>query len=202
VLQLPERAPILARREVAREACDLGAADPRRRAGKHLRHQDARACTGSRLDLEAIHQGARAGDADAHPGLRSILPCKDGLEIRDAGALVDDVDAQGLRTVLLVLDDEGNRPAAPVCQGIARDLGHGRGDTSGVAGGEAEELGDLPCTLAGEQEIVLAPERYRDERNPHGYADAGGAGLRITRTVASSRARAKSRKSTPASSAG
>ena len=64
--------------------------------------------------------------------------------------------------MLLVFDEESDRPAAAVYQRVAGNLRERGGDAGSVSARETEDLRDLPRTLAGEEQVVLAPKRHCD----------------------------------------
>ena len=64
--------------------------------GKPLPEGHDGALARRRLDLEAVHQPAGAGNADAEPGRRAVTSAEDLIEVGDAGPPVDHADHQGL----------------------------------------------------------------------------------------------------------
>ena len=56
-------------------------------------------------------------------------------------------------------DGEGHLAAAAVVEGVARDLGDGGRNARLLPAVEAEEAGELPRSLPGEDDVVLARQR-------------------------------------------
>ena len=154
--------------------------------GKPFREGHDGALAGRRLNLEAIHQSAGPGDADAEPRRRTVATTEDLIQVRDARPLVDDADHQGLAVGALV-EAVLDAAAAGVAVGVACDLGHGRGDAGLVLDMKAKALGQPARPLSHRDDVVLVLDQAGEERQLH------AASPRTTRTVASSRTRAKSR---------
>ena len=103
---------------------------------------------------------------EAHAGRRAILALEDAPSVRDARApsvtrISEDAGAASLLTQELDL------PAARVLEGVAGDLRDGGGDAGLVLGVEAEQAGDLPGALAGQDDVGLEADRDRQERQAH-----------------------------------
>ena len=65
------------------------------------------------------------------------------------------------------LERELDPAAARVLERVARDLGDRRGEPGLVLGVEAEQRGDLPGALARQHDVVLEPDRDREQRAAH-----------------------------------
>src|SRR5262249_12026110 len=129
---------------------------------------------------------ARADEADAHAGGRHVLAIQHLLQVGDPRALVD----KGHDEELLArrpIDAEAQRAAFAVDDRVARDLRDGGGDAGLILAAEADRARDLASPLTGMDDILLGPQRHRQDR-PRSHA-----ALFITRTVASSRPREASR---------
>src|SRR5581483_10044609 len=115
-------------------------------------------------------------------------------DVPDAAPGIDDAHAKDLRPGL-ALHVELDAPAAGVAEGIARDLGHRGGDARLILSIEAEQLGQPARALAADHDIALLLDADPGQRNAHAASLA-------TTTVTSSRPRARSRQSTPATRLG
>src|SRR5262249_26084414 len=125
---------------------------------------------------------ARADDADAHAGFRSIPAAEHVVQVANAGSMVDDARRQNLwrhHAFHHVLD----RPAAGVLKGVPRQLGNRRRDPRLLGGVESEARGDLLRALARRDDVVLVADADGQEPTAH-------AASRPTTTVTSSRPRA------------
>jgi len=152
---------------------------------------DDRALAGFGVDLEMIHQPARADEAEPHPGLRAVLAVEDRVEVGDALALVADADREQLRHGARI-DHEFGAAAAGVAVGVAGELGDRGGDAGLVLRHEAEQLGDAARALAHRDHVALALDRHRHDRPAFRGLRHGGHHL-ATSTVVSSRRRVRSR---------
>ncbi len=119
---------------------------------------DASSLAGRGVDLEVIHEAARADQAEPHAALRAVLAVENALQIGDAGTLVADADAQQLRRLGL-LDHEFGAAAAGIAEGVARNFGNGGGDPGLVLPLEAEQFGDAARALTHRDDVALGVDR-------------------------------------------
>jgi hypothetical protein len=109
-------------RELGDDASNLFGADRRGASGEQLLEEDGGAATRGGADVALVHDPAHAEQPEPHTGLRAVAAFEDGLEIRDAGPLVRDVDDEDLRG-RAALEQEAQRPSARVAEGVPADLG-------------------------------------------------------------------------------
>src|SRR5512146_360785 len=131
----------------------------------------------------------------------NVFSIQNVLHVANAGSVIADANDEALRLSLISLDAEAGAAAAGVFVGVARQLGYRRSHPRLVLCIESQELGNLSRPLTGEYHVVLVSDLEREQRG-HGALHSQSCGLRRTSTVASSRARVKSRKSVPATRAG
>ena len=120
---------------------------------------------GVRLDLEGVHQPARARDAHPHARWRDVATRQDARQILDPFSLVADTDDE--LDDLAVRDRVLDLAAARVLERVARQLGDCRGDSYLVLTVEAEQAGHLSRPLAREHHVVLAGDHDRRQRVCH-----------------------------------
>src|SRR5262249_26463988 len=98
-----------------------------RLAREHLHKLDDGALAGGRMNVKPVHEALCAPDANAHAGLRPVLPRQNSCQIGDALALVADFDLQNLwrRSAGERIFDQ---TTAAVVIGVARNLGDRRCD--------------------------------------------------------------------------
>jgi len=177
-------------RHLPREGCPeagqaLGSEEGGAR-GEEVAENDLGALARSRGDLELVHQSPGSDDAETHAGRGAIGAVEDVGEPGDARALIGNDDLEQLRG-RAAFYPELHLSSARIAEGVARDLRHRGGDPRLVLSIEAEEAGELPGPLPGEDDVVLELQRHRD------HALAHAAAVLATTTVASSRPRLKSR---------
>ena len=169
------------------------------RAGHRLVHGNG----GTRrrgLDLQRVHQSARAGYPEAHAGGGHVATLENARKILDTLAAVAHPDNEA--RLRAPSQKEVDLAAAGVTQRISRDLGQSRRDAGLVLGAEANVLRHHPSALSRVNDVVVHLQRQgRDGPGRFGLRRAAGhvePGARATITDASSRIRAWSRKSAPA----
>ena len=162
--------------------------DRGRPLGEGLPEGHDRAPARRRFYLESIHHPTRPEETQAEPGGRPRTSLEDFFQILDPGTLVKNTDEENLgRSQLHPIFDP---PAARILDGIANDLGDGRGDARLILGIEAQETGDLTSPLAGLDDILLLADIGGDQIR---HLPPPPLPSRTATTVTSSRPRLKSR---------
>ncbi|MNT13356.1 hypothetical protein D3C72_1483230 [compost metagenome] len=195
------------RLQAAGQRADHAPVEQARVAREQFVQRDLRAFAGRAVDMAAVHQALGAQDAQAHARGRAVGAGQYLVELRDAGALVLDADAEHLWR-RLAIDGKMHLAAAGVVIDVARQFRHGRGDAHLVLHAEAAQGGDLPRALACAHHIEFAADMGRQYALRHVVSLLSAVTAwhsscsRSTTTVTSSRPRAKSRYSTAATRLG
>src|SRR5919197_5906023 len=158
--QLFERGVVLVGREEVAQLVGAPARLPGLLGREPLDDRDARALARARLDVELVHQAARADEADAEARGRAVGAALDGAQLRllDAGAVVARGDLEAGRGVAALRQRERDGARARVLVDVAREFGdRGRDlDLSGRV--EAHLAGEAPDALAHLHDVGLAPD--------------------------------------------
>ena len=126
-------------------------------ARQELPEPDRRALR-RRVDVESIHQPARADHPEAHAGRRSVLVPRGSGRAPDAGAPVRYPDQEDLGRGT-ALEHELDLATLGVLEGVAGDLGHRGRDTRLVLHVEAEEPAICRRALPRQHHVALAADR-------------------------------------------
>ncbi len=164
---VPERRPVALARQRIRRRCAADVGLPNQRARAWAAVFSARwSCRapGVGFDLKLIHQTARAGDSQAHAGLRLISAIQNAVQIPNAWSGVGHFDEKQLRRNAAFNRDTPPAPAG-IIERVAGNLGDGGGNTRLILAIEAQQTGDLPGALPGGHSIVFGTDADRKNAN-------------------------------------
>ena len=123
---------------------------------------------GRGLDVEVVREPARAAQTEPQPSARRVAVLHRQLDVRDAGAVVVEGQTEAAAPeVPRPLD--GDRAAAAVLDGVARQLARRRDDLGLIDQVEAELDGALPDGLADRHHVLGGLDRSliaKQDRHP------------------------------------